>query len=141
MLSRVCAPNQALYSYACSTDLTLTFAQLDASAPPVRAVLLSDIHIERTSYREAEVVRQVNAFSPDLIVLSGDYLNLSRLTDRSRPSSFASSWHSCTRPMPGSCHDLRSCALSSAVHRGMVLLLSAAHRPAEGVEKEEGGFE
>jgi predicted MPP superfamily phosphohydrolase len=64
-----------------TTELSLAFERLDGSAPPVRIVLLSDIHIERASYREAHVVREVNALEPDLIVLAGDYLNLSRLTD------------------------------------------------------------
>jgi predicted MPP superfamily phosphohydrolase len=64
-----------------TSHFTLSFERLEASAPPVRVALLSDIHIERASYREASVVRAVNAFSPDLIILSGDYLNLSRLAD------------------------------------------------------------
>jgi predicted MPP superfamily phosphohydrolase len=64
-----------------TTELSLAFGRLDENAPPVRVVLLSDIHIERTSYREAHVVREVNALEPDLIVLDGDYLNTSRLSD------------------------------------------------------------
>lgn len=64
-----------------TTELSLAFERLDGNAPPVRVVLLSDIHIERASYREAHVVREVNALDPDLIVLAGDYLNLSRLKD------------------------------------------------------------
>lgn len=64
-----------------TTELSLRSAELDPSAPTVRIVLLGDLHIERSSYREAYVVRQVNALGPDLIVLSGDYLNLSRLAD------------------------------------------------------------
>jgi predicted MPP superfamily phosphohydrolase len=64
-----------------TTELSLAFERLDGNAPPVRVVLLSDIHIERASYREAHVVREVNALQPDLILLAGDYLNLSRLSD------------------------------------------------------------
>jgi predicted MPP superfamily phosphohydrolase len=63
------------------TDLSLTFDELDPSAPPVRIVHLTDTHIERNSYREASVVTKVNALEPDIIVLTGDYLNLSRLLD------------------------------------------------------------
>jgi predicted MPP superfamily phosphohydrolase len=64
-----------------TTEVALSFERLDPGTPPLRVVLLGDIHIERGSYREAHVVRQVNALSPDLILLSGDYLNLSRLAD------------------------------------------------------------
>jgi hypothetical protein len=54
----------------------------------VRVVHLSDIHIERASYREASVLRQVNALEPDIIVLTGDYLNLSRLHDPTSAAHF-----------------------------------------------------
>ena len=64
-----------------TTDLTLSFDQLDPNAPPVRVVHLTDLHIERNSYREATIIRKVNALQPDLIVFTGDYLNLSRLHD------------------------------------------------------------
>jgi predicted MPP superfamily phosphohydrolase len=64
-----------------TTQLSLAFDDLDATQPPIRVVHLTDTHIERSSYREADLVRRVNALQPDLIVLTGDYLNLSRLTD------------------------------------------------------------
>jgi predicted MPP superfamily phosphohydrolase len=64
-----------------TTRLTLSFEHLDPDARPVRVVHLTDLHIERSSYREAKIVRQVNALQPDLIVFTGDYLNLSRLHD------------------------------------------------------------
>lgn len=64
-----------------TTELSLAFEDLSSAAPPVRVVHLTDIHIERNSYREATVIRRVNALQPDLIVLTGDYLNLSRLHD------------------------------------------------------------
>jgi predicted MPP superfamily phosphohydrolase len=64
-----------------TTELELSFDSLDPHAPPVRVVHLSDVHIERNSYREAAIIRQVNALDPDLILLTGDYLNLSRLND------------------------------------------------------------
>jgi len=64
-----------------TTGLSLQFADLDSDASPVRVVQLSDIHISRHSFREEAIVEQVNALQPDIIVLTGDYLNLSRLTD------------------------------------------------------------
>jgi predicted MPP superfamily phosphohydrolase len=64
-----------------TTALSLTFDDLDPAAQPVRIVHLTDTHIERNSYRETATVRRVNALAPDVIVLTGDYLNLSYLND------------------------------------------------------------
>jgi predicted MPP superfamily phosphohydrolase len=64
-----------------TTTHSLAFDDLDPAARPVRLVHLTDTHIERSSFREADIVRRVNGQEPDLIVLSGDYLNLSYLHD------------------------------------------------------------
>ena len=64
-----------------TTRVSLLFSDLDPDMPPVRMVQLGDIHTERNSYREAQVIRKVNALEPDVIVLTGDYINLSRLDD------------------------------------------------------------
>jgi uncharacterized protein len=48
---------------------------------PLRIVQLSDLHVERTTPREQEILRQVSALKPDVIVLTGDYVNLSYLVD------------------------------------------------------------
>jgi predicted MPP superfamily phosphohydrolase len=64
-----------------TTELSLRFGDLDADKPPVRVVHITDTHIERYSYREADLVRRVNALQPDIIVLTGDYLNRSYLQD------------------------------------------------------------
>ena len=64
-----------------TTELALQFDGLDPSRPPVRLVHLTDLHMERSGPREAQVVQKVNALHPDLIVLTGDYLNLSYLGD------------------------------------------------------------
>ena len=71
-----------------TTQLSLSFDDLDPELPPVRVVHLSDAHIERSSYREAGVVKRVNALQPDIIVLTGDYLNLSRLSDPQSVADF-----------------------------------------------------
>lgn len=60
-----------------TSSLTVVSDKLNSMAPPVRIVHLTDTHIERSSYREEEIVRRVNALQPDIIVLTGDYLNLS----------------------------------------------------------------
>ncbi len=64
-----------------TTELALHFDQMDPSRPPVRLVHLTDLHMERFGPREAQVIEKVNALHPDLIVLTGDYLNLSYLGD------------------------------------------------------------
>ncbi len=71
-----------------TTELALSFDDLDPSAPPLRVVHITDVHIERSSFREAQVVRKVNALQPDIIVLTGDYLNLSYLSDPTSAAHF-----------------------------------------------------
>jgi hypothetical protein len=70
------------------TQLELTSGALDPGAAPVRIVHLTDLHIERASYRERRVVQAVNALQPDVIVLTGDYLNLSYLSDETAAAHF-----------------------------------------------------
>ncbi|HNT74114.1 MAG TPA: metallophosphoesterase [Anaerolineae bacterium] len=43
----------------------------------LRVLHLSDVHFERASLREAAVLAHIRDLQPDLIVLTGDYLNLS----------------------------------------------------------------
>ncbi len=64
-----------------TTELALHFDQLDPSGSAVRLVHLTDLHMERFGPREAQVIQKVNALHADLIVLTGDYLNLSYLGD------------------------------------------------------------
>jgi len=71
-----------------TTRLSLTFDDLDPQLPPVHVVHLTDAHIERNSYREATIVEKVNTLQPDIIVLTGDYLNLSRLRDPTSAAHF-----------------------------------------------------
>lgn len=47
----------------------------------LRIVHLSDTHVEYTTRRERELIERVNELNPDLILLTGDYLNLSYLHD------------------------------------------------------------
>ena len=64
-----------------TTELALAFDDLDSTTPPVRVIQIADLHVERYGYRERDVIQRVNALQPDIIVLTGDYLNLSRLKD------------------------------------------------------------
>ncbi len=43
----------------------------------LRLVQISDLHVERITQREQELIRQVNALNADYILLTGDYLNFS----------------------------------------------------------------
>ncbi len=62
------------------THLTLPAPQLHA-AGPLRIVQVSDLHIEYTTRRERDVLAELEALAPDIIVLTGDYLNTSNLDD------------------------------------------------------------
>jgi predicted MPP superfamily phosphohydrolase len=71
-----------------TTELSLVSADLDPAAPPVRIVHLSDVHIERMGFREATIIKKVNALRPDIIVLTGDHVNLSYLSDPTSEADF-----------------------------------------------------
>jgi hypothetical protein len=42
---------------------------------------LSDLHVERATIRERAMIEKVNALQPDIIVLTGDYINQEYLND------------------------------------------------------------
>jgi predicted MPP superfamily phosphohydrolase len=48
---------------------------------PLRIVQISDLHVERSTKREQELLQQVSELLPDVIVLTGDYLNTSYVDD------------------------------------------------------------
>jgi predicted MPP superfamily phosphohydrolase len=50
---------------------------LPANATPIRLLHLSDFHVERLTRREAHVLELIEEAKPDVIVITGDYLNLS----------------------------------------------------------------
>lgn len=59
------------------THLTVETDRLPADVPPIRLLHISDIHLERLTRREEEVLRLVQETQPDLILITGDYVNLS----------------------------------------------------------------
>jgi predicted MPP superfamily phosphohydrolase len=63
------------------SHLPLSDPSLSHKGPPVRLLHISDLHVERFSRREIRLLRMVRAVAPDLIVLTGDYLNLSYVDD------------------------------------------------------------
>lgn len=63
-----------------TTRQTLTHAGLEVTSP-IRALHISDIHFEGQSPREDRLIVHVGLHQPDLIFLTGDYLNLSSVYD------------------------------------------------------------
>jgi predicted MPP superfamily phosphohydrolase len=61
--------------------LSLAGDPLPHDAPPVHLLHISDIHVERFGQREELLLQRVRALAPDLIVLTGDYVNLSYVDD------------------------------------------------------------
>lgn len=59
------------------TRLTLRNDHTAPDARPLTIVQLSDLHVERLTKREERLLTQVERLQPDLILLTGDYLNLS----------------------------------------------------------------
>jgi len=59
------------------TSRTIESPYLPLAAAPIRLLHLSDFHVERLTRREAHVLELIEEAKPDLIVITGDYLNLS----------------------------------------------------------------
>jgi predicted MPP superfamily phosphohydrolase len=70
------------------THHEFSFDRLSVEELPLRIVHLSDPHVERTTVREGKLVTLVGELQPDLILLSGDYLNLSYLGDKTAQRDF-----------------------------------------------------
>lgn len=62
------------------TQATLHSPKLNGHAP-LRLLHISDLHVERITARERGLLALVEELTPDVIVLTGDYLNLSRVHD------------------------------------------------------------
>ena len=61
--------------------LAIRSDRLPPSAPPIRILHAGDIHLERLSVREAQLLELAETTQPDLILLTGDYVNLSNNVD------------------------------------------------------------
>ena len=65
----------------------LTVTDLPVRSPaflpsrPLRILQISDLHVERITQREQDVLARVEALQPDIIVLTGDYVNSSYMND------------------------------------------------------------
>ncbi len=54
--------------------------------PPLRVLQISDLHIERLTRREKTIIEKVKQLSPDLILFTGDVLNLSYIDNSTAQS-------------------------------------------------------
>ena len=59
------------------TEREVTLPQWSAAQPPLRLLHLSDLHVERLTRREHSLLALIKQTAPDLIVITGDFLNLS----------------------------------------------------------------
>ncbi len=68
---------QAFYVEPFRLELTHTAIDAPAFLPerPLRIAQLTDTHVERITRRETEMLALLEAYQPDLIVLTGDYVN------------------------------------------------------------------
>ena len=63
------------------THLEIASPRLANPGTPLRIVHLSDLHVERTTRRERDLPALVAGLKPDLIAVTGDYLNASYTDD------------------------------------------------------------
>ncbi|MGC8828096.1 MAG: metallophosphoesterase, partial [Anaerolineae bacterium] len=63
------------------TRLTLPAPAFPPTAPPLRLLHISDLHVERMGRREQQVLELARQLRPDMILLTGDYVNLSNVDD------------------------------------------------------------
>lgn len=61
--------------------LAIRSNRLPPSAPPIRILHAGDIHLEPADVREAQLLELAETTQPDLILLTGDYVNLSNNVD------------------------------------------------------------
>jgi predicted MPP superfamily phosphohydrolase len=63
------------------TSFSIVTNRALAAGEPIRLLHISDLHLERMTKREVKVLELVEAANADLILLTGDYLNLSYVRD------------------------------------------------------------
>ncbi len=68
------------------TELTVRASRLPPGSSPIRILHVTDLHIERLGTREEQLLEHIRSLKPDLIVLTGDYVNIS---DRDNPHTHA----------------------------------------------------
>ena len=58
-----------------------TTAKLSKHNPPLRLLQIGDIHVEQVSPRERDLNRRIAELQPDVIMFTGDFVNLSNIHD------------------------------------------------------------
>ena len=118
---------------------TVALPQLAPGTSPVRVALLSDIHVsgpDMPPSRLAGIVRQVNALSPDLVLIAGDFVSDKRTATRHYSTAAAIAPLGELRPrlaavaVPGNHDHWRDGAdvRAELERRGIVVLANAARR-------------
>lgn len=69
------------------------------SEQPIRVLHISDLHIERITRRERSIIDKIKTLSPDLILFTGDVLNLSYLDDSTAQSDAISFFNQLSAPL------------------------------------------
>jgi hypothetical protein len=92
--------------------VTLTHQQLKTQklkpgGPPLRVLHLGDLHVERRTERETRLLEMVKELAPDLILFSGDFLNISYLNDKT-------AWNDCRAILRGLAAPLGVLAVSGS---------------------------
>ncbi|MBI5030215.1 MAG: metallophosphoesterase [Chloroflexi bacterium] len=63
------------------TRQTLASSKLPKDSPPLKVLHLGDLHVERVTDRERQLIETTKKLKPDVILFSGDFLNLSNIHD------------------------------------------------------------
>jgi predicted MPP superfamily phosphohydrolase len=63
------------------TPQRLNIPQWQADVPPLRLLHIGDLHIERITQRERDLNAMIERLEPDIIVFSGDFVNVSYRDD------------------------------------------------------------
>jgi hypothetical protein len=63
------------------TRETLTTRKYDTNAAPLRLLHIADIHVEYMTPRERRLNKLIHELNPDIIVFSGDFVNISNTYD------------------------------------------------------------
>jgi predicted MPP superfamily phosphohydrolase len=59
------------------SEINISVDRMPASTPAIRILHISDLHIERLTQREEAALRLADTVKPDIILITGDYVNLS----------------------------------------------------------------
>lgn len=66
---------------------------------PIRVLQISDLHIERLTRRERSIIEKVKQLSPDLILFTGDVLNLSYIDNSTAQSDAVTFFSQLSAPL------------------------------------------